>query len=401
MIAVLFWLCIAFLLYTYMGYPMLLAALPKKHDANQDVSGQEPEATLLIAAYNEEKCIAQKLENSLSLDYPAGKLQILIAADGSDDKTVEITQGFSGRGVELSYQPARQGKMAAITRTMAAVRGKIVIFSDANNLYDHNALLQLVTPFQSPTVGAVSGAKHILKGDGSLGESEGLYWKYEAFIKKQETRLGSCTGVSGEIFAIRRELFNPPSRGIINDDFYIAMQILRQGYRVVYAPRAKSYESVSLTAGDEISRRTRINVGRYQAIWQARNILPVQSPVLMWQIISHKVFRLLIPFAMIGALILNILAVMIPTNPSANSLFALATPYNWVFLGLQTAFYLFAWVGSLIKVGGMIGKALYLATFLVNSNIAALQGFINFLQRKDHVLWKRVRRAGEEKNSNG
>ncbi|TLM89871.1 MAG: glycosyltransferase, partial [Actinobacteria bacterium] len=216
MSGILFWIFVGLLAYVYAGYPLLLALLARaRKKALYPPAAAEPCVTLLIAAYNEERCLAKKLENALSLDYPPAKLQILVAADGSDDGTVAIARAFASRGVELSYQPARQGKMAAINNAMPAARGELVVFSDANNLFEPAALRELVGPFAAPEVGAVSGAKHILKDAGALSSSEGLYWKYEAFIKRQETRLGSCTGVSGEIFAIRRELFVPAPRGII------------------------------------------------------------------------------------------------------------------------------------------------------------------------------------------
>ena len=259
----------------------------------------------------------------------------------------------------------------------------------------------MVSPFSDPKVGGVSGAKHVLKGDDALGESEGLYWKYEAFIKKQETRLGSCSGVSGEIFAIRRSLFEPAPTGIINDDFYLAMRLLRRGYRVVYAPHARSFERVSLTAQDEIIRRIRINAGRYQALRLSGQLLPTNQPILLWQVISHKFLRLFVPFAMLGALFANLAALLPESKSLKPSLPRLSSPYNWIFFALQSLFYLMAWVGNTTKLTGKLGKILYLPTFLVNSNLAALRGFIRFVNGRETVLWKRVRRAEEGGDQHG
>ena len=401
MIGFLFWIFVLMVVYVYVGYPMLLMVMAKLRKKTVYPSDFTPKVTLLIAAFNEEKCIGQKLENSLGLDYPAERLQIVVAADGSDDGTVEIVRGYADRGVELSYQALREGKMGAINRAMTAARGDIVVFSDANNSYEAHTIRAMAAPFALAEVGAVSGAKHIVKGEGALGSSEGLYWKYEACIKKQETRLGSCSGVSGEVFAIRKGLFEPAPGGIINDDFYMAMQVLRKGYRVVYAADARSFERVSLTAQDEIIRRTRINAGRYQALHLWRKMLPVQRPMLMWQVISHKFLRLLVPFGLLGAFLTNLLAIIFPTHGGGAPLFRLAGPFNWMLFIMQCVFYAAAWAGNRLIRSGALGKLLYLPTFLVNSNVAALQGLFHYVGGKEKGLWKKVRRAGEGEDGNG
>ncbi|RMF03429.1 MAG: glycosyltransferase family 2 protein [Chloroflexi bacterium] len=381
----LFWACVGFIVYTYAGYPALLAVLAKlRPRALQRDENSTPSLTLLVAAYNEEACIAGKLENSLSLDYPAGKLQILVAADGSNDRTPDIVRTFADRGVELSFSPERRGKMAAINRAMTRARGEVVVFSDANNLYDAQALRQLTPPFADPTVGAVSGAKSILSGDGALGDSEGLYWRYESAIKKQETRLGTCTGVAGEILAVRRSLFRPPPAEIINDDFYIALDLIRRGYRVIYAPAARSFERVSATAQDEVTRRARIISGRYQAMRLAPQLLPWQQPLAVWQVVSHKFSRPLVPLAMIGALVSSLLAALRANRAAA------------VLLTGQMAFYGLAGLGRTAEYGGKIGKLLYIPTFFVNSNLAALRGLRMHLTQRQGVLWQRVERRGNE-----
>ncbi|NMC80402.1 MAG: glycosyltransferase family 2 protein [Chloroflexi bacterium] len=396
MMAIFFWLSAGLILYTYLGYPLLLTLVARVRPAPPVYPFTTPAVTMLIAAYNEQAVIARKLENSLSLDYPFHQLQILVAADGSDDHTVEIVRQYTDQGVELVYQPQRRGKMAAINRAMAFAKGEIVIFSDANNLYEPSSLHHLVAPFTDPRVGAVSGAKTILQGDGLLGESEGLYWKYESFIKKQENRLGTCTGVAGEILAIRRSLFQSPPQDIINDDFYMAMQIIQQGYRVVYAPQARSFERVSLSAQDEMTRRSRINAGRYQALTRLPKLLPRCNPVVWWQVISHKFLRPLVPFAMLGALLASLLTVLFPVEPGKKAFLRLAPPYNWISLILQALFYGLAVSGNRLEyTNSKAGKTLYMPTFLLNSNVAALQGCYRFFARQETPQWKRVRRPEE------
>jgi cellulose synthase/poly-beta-1,6-N-acetylglucosamine synthase-like glycosyltransferase len=390
--AKIFWLSVLSILYTYAGYPLLLAILSRFRSRVNSYTDTTPFVTLLIAAYNEEEVIASKIKNCLELDYPAHRLQILVAADGSSDRTPEIVQEFTDKRVELSYSPPRRGKMAAINRAMPQAKGEIVVFSDANNMYAPDTLRELVKPFSDPKVGAVSGAKQIVKGDGSLGDSEGLYWKYESFIKLAESQIGSCTGMAGEILALRRELFELPPDTVINDDFYMGMRLIARGYDVIYAPHARSFERVSASAQDEVARRSRIVAGRYQAITLAPQILPFKRPLVTWQVISHKFLRPLVPFAMIGALLSNGLAVLFPRREQKHRLLHLAPPFNWVLLLLQGLFYGLAYVGNRTERSGMVGKILYLPTFLVNSNIAALIGLYRFLKRSQTTNWQRVKR---------
>lgn len=392
-LAITFWLSLGGIIYTYFGYPIIIALLAGIFSKTEQSKPATPSVTLLIAAYNEETVIRSKLNNCLSLDYPNERLQILVVTDGSSDETPKIVDEFGSRNVKLLHQPERKGKMAAITRAISQIESEIIVFSDANNIYQPDTIMQLVAPFSNPGVGAVTGAKVIEKGDGSLGNSEGLYWKYESFIKRCESQLGSCTSAAGEILAIRKKLYvNPPPK-IINDDFYIAMQIIRQGYRLVYVPEARSSERVSLTAQDEIIRRTRINAGRYQAIAMAGQILPFNRPILVWQVISHKFLRPLVPFCMIGLAILNLTAVLYP--PKAGGAIYLDAPFSVIMLGLQVLFYMLAWLGASSgkqENQSKFVRFLYLPTFLTNSNFAALKGFFQFLRGQQSHIWERIQR---------
>jgi cellulose synthase/poly-beta-1,6-N-acetylglucosamine synthase-like glycosyltransferase len=397
-----FWFFVSTILYTYFGYPISIAMLSRLFPKKRLYKDIFPSTTLLIAAYNEEKIIDVKIRNCLEMTYPRNQLQIIVVADGSDDNTVEIANSYKKQNVEVLHKPERRGKMAAINRAFPYIRGEVIIFSDANNFYNSDTIQELVKPFSDPEVGAVSGAKTIIKGDGNLGASEGLYWKYEARIKEYEDRFSSCTSAAAEILAIRTSLFNPPPDHIINDDFYQIMLILRQGYRIAYAPKAKSYERISLKAEHEIKRRTRIISGRFQAIAMAHKILPFDRPIIVWQIISHKFLRPLAPFNMIGAYFMNLVAVLFPSltnNDAHKKFFSLCKPYSTIFLSLQTLFYALAWVGRRLEDRGgdsNLKRIFYLPTFFVNSNIAALHGFIRFLQGKQTTLWERIPRRPEE-----
>lgn len=393
LIALLFWGSLGGIFYTYFGYPILIFLLAKITHKPEAYQTYKPSVTLLIAAYNEETVIEDKIRNSLTIDYPKDLLQILVVTDGSADKTPEIAKRYTPYGIEILHDPERRGKMAAINRALPNAHGEIVVFSDANNYYQSDTILKLTQPFGNPRVGAVTGAKVIGQGDGSLGASEGLYWKYESFIKKQESQAGSCTSAAGEVLAIRKNLYSPPPDHVINDDFYIAMQIVRSGYRIVYVPDAKSIERVSPSAQDEIARRTRINAGRFQAITMAKQILPFKQPLLVWQILSHKFLRPIVPFCMIGAALFNLLAVLFP--PTAKGLWILSKPYSVILLGLQTLFYTLAWIGRKAGNRGEQNKLVrlfYIPTFLTNSNFAALMGFFRFLRGSQSHMWERIQR---------
>ena len=387
----LFWASAFFILYTYFGYPILIALIAKIWPNPGVYSEIYPNVTLLISAYNEEKYISDKLDNSLSLDYPREKLQILVVADGSTDKTLEIVKTYSERSVELLYEPERNGKLAAITRAMQFSRGEIVIFSDANNMYDVKAIRELILPFSDPKVGGTTGAKHIIEDGRDLSSAEGLYWKFESTIKKNESMIGSCVGSVGEIFAIRKDAFISPAGKIILDDLYIILDLLRRGYRVIYVPQARSFEYVSVNAQDEIERRTRNNVGLYQTISLSGNLLPFDRPFLVWQIVSHKYFRVFLPFGFIIMFLTNV-AIVIFFNDQYYSSAEVLFMFLLTALSLQIIFYCSAIFGNLFNIKGRMGKLLYLPVFLVNSNIAALMGFYNYFTNRRSPIWKRVRR---------
>lgn len=400
-----FWLSLFFIFYSYAGYPLLVFLLARLRPPlrlqplpKEEQPSLFPAVTLLIAAYNEEKVLAQKLENSLALEYPPQRLQILVAADGSTDTTPEIVRSFASSGVQLSYSPERSGKMAAIDHALEKARGEIILMSDANNLYPPDALRWLVAPFRDdPSVGATGGAKHVLEGDGVLGDSEGAYWKYESWLKRQETRLGCATGAAGEANALRRSLYVSPPRDTINDDYFLMTQVLRQGFRVVYVPQARSYERVSASAQDEVERRARIVAGRYQAMARSPQTLPWKHPLWLWQLVSHKYSRPLVPFAMLTAFGAALWAVLLPPQGGTSLAWLwLAFPWNGLILAAQVLFYLLAWLGNRLgDRAGLLGRLLYLLTFLVNSNLAALYGFWRFITRRQKTQWKRAQRRGE------
>lgn len=392
LISLLLWLSVLFVIYTYVGYPILIGILAQIKPHRISYSNLKPSVTLLITAYNEEAVIYKKIENSLALEYPQEKLQILIAADGSTDGTLEIVKKFSDQGVEISFVPERGGKIAAMNRAMLKARGDIIVFSDANNMYEPNALSRLLVPFSDENIGATTGAKMIIQDGSDLGSAEGIYWKYESWIKMKETAFSSCIGAVGEMLAIRRDLYIPPPKNVINDDYFIVLELLKRGYRVSYVPDARSFERASIQESDEIIRRSRMTTGKYQAIFSFFNLLPFRRPVLLWQIVSHKYFRAFLPFGFIGAFLTNVILIVLPSSFASFSAFALRYPYDWWLMSLQLVFYSVAFIPVSRRAGGLLGKILYIPAYLVNSNIAVLKGLYGYLSKKQTNIWERVRR---------
>ena len=392
MIGIIFWLCITGVFYSYLGYPLILKLLSLMINKPLHSVSITPAVTMIIPAYNEELVIGKKIENSLQLDYPEENLQILVTDDGSDDRTKEIVEECQDPRIEISSSPQRSGKMNAINRAIKQAKGEIIVISDATAMYVPNAMRALMAAFADPQVGIAAGSHFILPGDGALGDTEGLYWKYEAFVTRHETMIGSCTGISGANMAVRRDLFESPPSGIITEDFYMAMRMIRRGWRVVFIKEASCYERVSPTAREEMERRTRIVAGRFQAMSMAGNFLPWNNLLVVWQVFSHKFSRPLVPFLMILAFLVNIFSLIWPARNADMQILFLSEPYNWIIFFLQCLFYIIAVLGNQWKIPGKIGKLFYIPVFLVNANISAVLGFIRFLGGKQSTRWQRVNR---------
>jgi cellulose synthase/poly-beta-1,6-N-acetylglucosamine synthase-like glycosyltransferase len=291
---ILFWVSAFFLLYPYAGYPLLLWLIGRVQKKTATPPAPEPRdwpaLTLLIAAYNEEAVIGEKLENSLALDYPPDRLEIVVASE-STDRTNEIAGSYRGRGVKLYAFRQRRGKPALLYSTVPLARGEIVIFSDANALYEPQALKKLARHFADPRLGCVSGQLVYDGGAGAAAAGESLYWRYEQWLKRLESRLGALLGANGSLFALRKSLYAPLSetRG---DDFELPVRVLLQGYRAILDPEARSHEQPSGSVRAEYRRRVRI-VSWFLAsarqllgeAWRRRRLL------LAVQLLSHRLLR--------------------------------------------------------------------------------------------------------------
>ncbi len=320
LVRVIFWLAVAVPVYTYLLYPLVLARAAPVRFAARFASGRSGRSvSLLIPAYNEARVIERKIANSLALDYPADCLEIVIASDGSTDETAAIARKFAdGRRVRVLAFPENRGKMRTLNTAVPDLRGDIIVFSDAAAMLRPDALARLVENFADPSVGAASGCYTVVRpGEVNIGASEDLYWKYEAFLKVQESQLASTLGAHGHLHAIRKELYPFPGPGTINDDYVIPVSVLAKGYRAVYEPAAIVYEEAQEMAG--FGRRIRITAGNIQQLREIKPLLRPLRPLPLFFFVSHKLSRLLVPFAMVAALIANALLhrVLASTSPSS------------------------------------------------------------------------------------
>jgi cellulose synthase/poly-beta-1,6-N-acetylglucosamine synthase-like glycosyltransferase len=371
---------VALVAYTFAGYPALVAALarirPRPVRADRNL---EPSVSLIVVAHNEEAVIEARLRNCLELDYPRERLELIVVADGSDDRTAEIARSIDG--VEVLHRPERRGKLHAMNRAAAAARGQVLIFSDANNRYGRDALRELVAPFADPSVGVVSGRKAIDDGTGrALDQAEGLYWRYESRLKEWETRTGSVTAVAGEIIAFRREAFPEAPPGTITDDFAQAMLAAADGWRVVYAPGAVSLEVASATIGDEATRRARIVSGRGQALAHVLPRVARRNPRLAFQVVSHKGLRPVVPWALVTAALASVVSVR-------RQRWARAA------VAAQSLFYGAAAAGSVAEGRGKRNRLLYLPYWFCRMNLATLRGLTDLARGRHDAIWVRVRRG--------
>jgi cellulose synthase/poly-beta-1,6-N-acetylglucosamine synthase-like glycosyltransferase len=383
LLEILFWACALLVAYSYLIYPLILIALDRAFPPEPFITGDAlPPVSVLIAAFNEEKVIRARVENCLALDYPKDKLEIIIASDGSDDGTNEIVREFSGQGVRLFDYEQRRGKVNVLNESVPRVSHDIVVFSDANTDFELDALKQIVPHFADDRVGSVCGRLSFVNADGSrTADLEGVYWRYETFLKTLEGKRGSLLGANGAIFAIRKPLFHHCEPDTLIEDFVMPMKILESGYRTIYVPEAQAWEEAALSVDDERGRRIRIGAGGYQAMGR---LLPMLNPMRGFPALaywSHKVLRWLCPFFLIALFGTNIC--LIGSG---------ALSYN-VALALQIAFYACAWIGwRHDRKRARVSKLASICYYFVAMNFSLLLGFRRHVMGTQQVKWQRTQR---------
>ena len=371
-----FWVSFSTLLYIYAGYPALIWGLARAFGREPLRRPITPLVSLLIPAYNEETHIEAKLRNSLALDYPRRLLEIVVASDGSTDRTNSLVKAFQPQGVTLLVMRDNIGKSAMLDRTVPLLRGEIIVFSDASGLLEPDALRRLVASFADRRVGCVSGLYRVRSGSDLRAQGEGLYWRYETAIKRQESRLHSILGAHGAFYAIRKSCFERLEGGSINDDYLIPMRIVAQGYRAVYEPAAVAWERESASMAGEFARRRRIAAGNCQQIVGLRRMLNPFQGWVAFSFFSHKVLRTLAPLFLLSLLV---------------SSFWLSHPLGTTAVALQGLLYGSAFAGYLCQRRGASVRWLSPPLYFCVGNLAMLAGLVKFCFSRQRVTWERAR----------
>ena len=319
MTTTLFWLCLAIVVYTYVGYGLILyllvfiKRLAIKAKPLADITDDcLPEVTLMVCAYNEEDIISEKMSNIHSLDYPADRLHLVWVTDGSTDNTNSILSAYPD--VKIVFSPERRGKSAALKHGIKEVSTEIVMMTDANTMLNPGAVREIVRLMQNPKVGCVSGEKKVMaKSDSDkAAQGEGLYWKYESTLKRLDSELYSAMGAAGELCVIRRQLMTDIPDDTLLDDFVISMEIVRMGYKIAYTSKAFAMEYGSADLHEESKRKRRIAAGGLQSSWRLRSLMnPLRHPVVAFQFVSHRVLRWTItPVCLFALIPLNTILVL-------------------------------------------------------------------------------------------
>lgn len=385
---ILFWLSLFIVFYTFLGYGIVLYIMVRIRRAfkgKRQAPGLDqdfPTLTLIIAAYNEESIIEEKIANTLQLSYPAGKLSLIFVTDGSSDRTPDLVANYPQ--IKLMHTPVRSGKILAMHRAMDEVDTEVVVFTDANTFLNKDALLLIARHYADANVGAVSGEKRVMQdalSDATAGE--GFYWKYESTLKKWDSELYSVVGAAGELFSVRRSLYRSVEPDTIVDDFMISMRIAEQGYRIVYEPEAYASELSSENIQEELKRKIRIAAGGMQSILRLKRLLnPIHDPLLTFQYISHRVLRWTVtPFLMILALVLNILIVI----NSGGVIYQLL-------LAGQVGFYALALAGWVLETRKIKVKALFVPYYFCMMNYAVLAGIRRYFKGSQSAAWEKSKR---------
>ncbi len=374
--AILFWGGLAAIASTYVIYPLCVVLVSRILGPEPEPAEITPDVTLIVSAFNEAEVIRGKLENALALDYPADRLQILVISDASDDGTDEIVQEFRDPRVVLCRQEPRGGKSRGITRFMESARGEAVVFSDANSMYEPQALRWLVKHLSDPRVGYVVGYQgYDAAAETNVADSENTYWQYEVAIKQAESRICSVVGGDGAIYAIRKSLWVPLADDDISD-FVLPLRIIAQGYRGVFERRAKCTEETASSFAGEFRRKVRIVNRSFTGLMRVPQTLnPFRVGTFSFLLFFHKVVRWFVPFLLVAVVVGNVL--LLVTSGS---------PIYWIALGGQMACYALAGLGTIPALERF--KPFYIPYFFCLVNIACARGILQSIRGQRTVLWK-------------
>ena len=388
-----FWICLALVFYTYVGYGLLLFVLVKikrllglvKPLPDLPTDERElPTVTLMICAYNEQDVIAEKMQNIRQLNYPAGKLCVMWVTDGSTDRTNELLSQYPE--VKLVFSPERRGKAAAMQHGLSLNEAEIVVFTDANTMLNAEAISEIVRQMLRPGVSCVSGEKRVIaRHEGQTASmGEGLYWVYESMLKRWDSELYSAMGAAGELFAVRMSHYRQAPSNALLDDFMMSMLILKDGHRIAYTSEAYAMEYGSANMQEESKRKRRIAAGGLQSIWWLRSLMnPLKHPRVFFQFISHRVLRWSItPVALLALIPLNVALVVM----HAGWLYT-------VIAALQVLFYLAATVGWYLSLKGKKNRLFYVPYYFLFMNLNIFLGMRYLLSHNSSGAWEKAKRA--------
>ena len=379
--ATLFWIAIALVLHTYVLYPLIAVRIGRRADASpvtSNTSIDAPSVAIVVAAYNEERDIAKRIDNLLALDYPPDRLHIHIGSDGSTDRTASIARSSSHERVHVHEFANRRGKASVLNELLAQIDSDIVVFTDANTSFAAGALQSLVRHFAAADIGAVSGELK-LQPPSSGDNQDGHYWRLETALKIGESRIGGLLGANGGIYAIRRSLYEPLPPDTIVDDFTIVMNVSARGWRTVFDPEAVAYEEAPASIDAEFRRRIRIGAGNYQAFFRHPEYWSGASNVRRFTYISHKVLRWFTPHLLIVALLSSACLLDRPL-------------YRAVFV-MQVAGYLALSAALALRSRIGLPPVLRAPLFVFALNVAFLVGFWRFASSNVAGHWQRTDRT--------
>lgn len=374
-----FWSAVSLIVFTYVGYSLVILLLSRVLRNPVRRAPFEPKVTYLITAYNEEKNIVAKLEQTLSLDYPRDKLEIIVASDGSTDRTDEIVEGFADRGVRLIRVEGRVGKTETQNRAVMQASGDVVIFSDATTRYERSAVRNLVRNYADSTVGAVSGRyEYFNPTGGAIGVGSILFWKYENFVKTLQTNIKTITGCCGCIYSVRRAAYQPLPADIISD-LVEPLKVLEKGYRIVFEPEAIAFEETTDRTREEFRMRVRVVTRGMRGILYMKKLFnPLRYTFVSFQLFSHKVLRWFIPLFLLFALVSNV--------------FLIGRPFYDATLALQLTFYALALLGLLAEKRNVLAMPLAIPLYFVTVNLAAVVAMYRIWKGHRAVTWETVRK---------
>ncbi|HVE61487.1 MAG TPA: glycosyltransferase family 2 protein, partial [Chitinophagaceae bacterium] len=371
--------------YSYIGYALIISLIiPFKKQRQRDAYLNElPEVTLVIASYNEEKVLADKMNNTAELNYPAEKLFVIAVTDGSTDNSHVVLSNY--KKVQVIHEDERKGKAAALNRAIRFVKTPLVVFNDANGMLNSDSIHNIVQHFSNEKTGAVAGEKKVIDSSG-MGTAEGWYWKYESFMKRIDASFNSVISAAGEVFAIRTNLYEPLSEDVILDDFILSMQVCLKGYNIVYEPRAFAIEMPSICLKEEEKRKVRIATGAFQSLQFLSFKKLVRKPLLFFQFFSRRWLRWVVcPPTIIAILLINI----------ALSLFHTNVLYDYLLM-MQLVFYLLAVAGWVLIRRNHAFVLTTLPFYFLFMNFCMLKGAYQFLKNRQTVIWPKAKRTVSE-----